>query len=59
MTNGPSIDIMPDQENNAEQFLNLIRQSRRGKFKIYIGMSAGWQDIQDATGIPYIAEKRG
>ncbi|HSZ33126.1 MAG TPA: sensor histidine kinase KdpD, partial [Puia sp.] len=32
---------MPEQEKNAEQFLNLIRQSRRGKFKIYIGMSAG------------------
>ena len=32
---------MPDQENNAEQFLDLIRKSRRGKFKIYIGMSAG------------------
>jgi len=26
---------------NAEHFLNLLRQSRRGKFKIYIGMSAG------------------
>jgi two-component system, OmpR family, sensor histidine kinase KdpD len=34
-------DIMPEQEKNTEQFLNLIRQSRRGKFKIYIGMSAG------------------
>lgn len=34
-------DIMPEQEKNAEQFLNLIRQSRKGKFKIYIGMSAG------------------
>jgi len=32
---------MPEQEKNAEQFLNLIRKSRRGKFKIYIGMSAG------------------
>src|SRR6266700_707048 len=32
---------MPDQESNAEQFLELIRKSRRGKFKIYIGMSAG------------------
>lgn len=32
---------MPELEKNAEQFLNLIRQSRRGKFKIYIGMSAG------------------
>ncbi len=34
-------DIMPEQEKDTEQFLNLIRQSRRGKFKIYIGMSAG------------------
>ena len=32
---------MPEQENNAAQFLELIRKSRRGKFKIYIGMSAG------------------
>lgn len=33
---------MPTSNNhNAEQFLNLIRKSRRGKFKIYIGMSAG------------------
>jgi two-component system sensor histidine kinase KdpD len=32
---------MPVQEMNAEHFLNLIRQSRRGKFKVYIGMSAG------------------
>ncbi len=33
---------MPDEkEKNAAQFLNLIRKSRRGKFKIYIGMSAG------------------
>ncbi len=32
---------MAEQEKNAEQFLNLIRKSRRGKFKIYIGMSAG------------------
>jgi len=32
---------MPEQERNAEQFLNLIRKSRKGKFKIYIGMSAG------------------
>src|SRR3984893_7300106 len=41
MTSGPTIDIMPAQENSADQFLNLIRQSRKGKFKIYIGMSAG------------------
>lgn len=32
---------MATQDKNAEQFLNLIRKSRRGKFKIYIGMSAG------------------
>jgi two-component system, OmpR family, sensor histidine kinase KdpD len=32
---------MPEQEKNAEHFLELIRKSRRGKFKIYIGMSAG------------------
>ncbi len=33
---------MPEEViNNAEHFLDLIRKSRRGKFKIYIGMSAG------------------
>ncbi len=32
---------MPEPEKNAEHFLNLIRKNRRGKFKIYIGMSAG------------------
>ncbi len=33
---------MPEEvRNNAEHFLDLIRKSRRGKFKIYIGMSAG------------------
>lgn len=33
---------MPEeQQNNAAHFLDLIRKSRRGKFKIYIGMSAG------------------
>src|SRR5450755_477215 len=41
MISEASAEIMPEQEKNAEQFLNLIRQSRRGKFKIYIGMSAG------------------
>jgi len=30
-----------NKEHNAEYFLELIRKSRRGKFKIYIGMSAG------------------
>ena len=32
---------MSEETKNAEQFLELIRKSRRGKFKIYIGMSAG------------------
>lgn len=30
-----------EKENNVQHFLNLIKKSRRGKFKIYIGMSAG------------------
>ena len=30
-----------DKDDNVQHFLELIRQSRRGKFKIYIGMSAG------------------
>jgi len=30
-----------EKEHNAEHFLDLIKKSRRGKFKIYIGMSAG------------------
>lgn len=32
---------MEETKKSAEQFLNLIRKSRRGKFKVYIGMSAG------------------
>ena len=36
---------MTEEEKNKEQsvehFLDLIKRSRRGKFKIYIGMSAG------------------
>ena len=32
---------MNPNDQNAEHFLNLLRQSRRGKFKVYIGMSAG------------------
>ena len=31
----------PDKAPDVQHFLDLIRQSRRGKFKIYIGMSAG------------------
>ena len=30
-----------DKENNVRHFLDLIKKSRRGKFKVYIGMSAG------------------
>ena len=32
---------MPEQEKNTTRFIDLIRKSRRGKFKVYIGMSAG------------------
>lgn len=32
---------MNENEHNAQRFLNLIQKSRKGKFKIYIGMSAG------------------
>src|ERR1017187_1272766 len=32
---------MSEPEQRPEHFLELIRRSRRGKFKIYIGMSAG------------------
>src|SRR5436190_8354876 len=30
-----------EKENNVQHFLDLIKKSRKGKFKIYIGMSAG------------------
>ncbi|QDK81944.1 sensor protein KdpD [Spirosoma sp. KCTC 42546] len=30
-----------DRDQSADHFLRLIKESRRGKFKIYIGMSAG------------------
>lgn len=32
---------MSTKEESVEHFLSLIRKSKRGKFKIYIGMSAG------------------
>jgi two-component system, OmpR family, sensor histidine kinase KdpD len=32
---------MTEKENHVKHFLHLIRNSRRGKFKVYIGMSAG------------------
>ena len=47
---------MPDARDlNADRFLNLLRQSRRGKFKVYIGMSAGvgktYRMLQEAHGL--------
>ncbi len=33
--------MVETQDETAERFLDLIKKSRRGKFKIYIGMSAG------------------
>ncbi len=33
-----AMDVQPD---SVEHFLELVRRSRRGRFKIYIGMSAG------------------
>lgn len=30
-----------DTRRSAEHFLDLIKESHRGKFKVYIGMSAG------------------
>lgn len=32
---------MEDKQQTVQHFLDLIKKSRRGKFKIYIGMSAG------------------
>lgn len=32
---------MLDKEQSVQHFLNLLKKSKRGKFKIYIGMSAG------------------
>jgi two-component system sensor histidine kinase KdpD len=33
--------LMSEKEKSVQHFLDLIKKSRRGKFKIYIGMSAG------------------
>jgi two-component system sensor histidine kinase KdpD len=33
--------LVKEKEQSVEHFLELIKKSRRGKFKIYIGMSAG------------------
>ncbi len=33
--------VVDERETSVEHFLDLIRRSKRGKFKIYVGMSAG------------------
>lgn len=33
--------FMTDKDKTVQHFLDLIKKSRRGKFKVYIGMSAG------------------
>jgi two-component system sensor histidine kinase KdpD len=35
------MDELEDKQANVKHFLDLIRKSKRGKFKVYIGMSAG------------------
>lgn len=46
---------MREKEESVQHFLNLIRKSRRGKFKVYIGMSAGvgktYRMLQEAHGL--------
>ena len=41
-----------DREQNIERFVNLLKRSRRGNLKIYIGMIAGvgksYRMLQDA-----------
>ncbi|MBX2897393.1 MAG: sensor protein KdpD [Cyclobacteriaceae bacterium] len=32
---------MTEKEHSVQHFLNLIKKSKRGKFKVYLGMSAG------------------
>lgn len=33
--------MIDERENNVQHFLNLIKKSKQGKFKVYIGMIAG------------------
>jgi len=44
---------MSEKEQNVQHFLDLIKKSRRGKFKIYIGMIAGvgktYRMLQEAS----------
>lgn len=42
---------MGEREHNVSHFLDLIRRSRRGKFKVYIGMIAGvGENLPDVAG---------
>ena len=34
-----------EENNNVQYFLDLIRRSRRGKFKVYIGMIANYSKM--------------
>ena len=40
---------MEDREESVQHFLDLIKRSRRGKFKIYIGMIAGREKLSYAA----------
>ena len=40
---------MEDREESVQHFLDLIKRSRRGKFKIYIGMIAGVEKLSYAA----------
>lgn len=46
---------MPGKDHTAQHFLDLIKKSRRGKFKVYIGMSAGvgktYRMLQEANAL--------
>ncbi|MDB5256689.1 MAG: Osmosensitive channel His kinase sensor [Chitinophagaceae bacterium] len=46
---------MTEKEQNVQHFLDLIKKSRKGKFKIYIGMSAGvgktYRMLQEANSL--------
>lgn len=46
---------MTEKEQNVQHFLDLIKKSRKGKFKIYIGMSAGvgktYRMLQEASSL--------
>ena len=41
---------MDDREQSVQHFLDLIKRSQRGKFKVYIGMIAGVGVISYASG---------